>query len=693
MNRSIKLALSFFFIILISLVSYTLKTRKQSPQFSGESEYSSFIEPYEKDITTTIGERVEIPLSILNQGNATWVPVGEYPYYLSYHLLDKNGLVLRFDNRRFSLPKRIYPGQKIDMTIPLRSPLEHGEYLLEFDLLREGLFWFKDHGSLTSEIKLSVKSKKWPEEEYTRGPDQKKYTKYWSSYKELNTILDLIRLTLEKNAVEFEGKTGKIRGFSAGSEYPQIWIRDSNSAIGVAKYFYNAAYLESFLEEMLAHQDPDGSLYDWIDSDGRTDKNTTETDQEASAIQIAFQIYEMRDIHWLKNVIDEYKIIDRLERALAYVFRERYNPNYGLIIGAHTADWGDVDMVDHTRDAVYVDDRTHWTADIYDQSMVYRACLCLSEMFSSLGRREKALYWEEKAKSLKTQANQWLWQPDRGYFKVHIHLDDLQHLFEEDNILAMGGNTQAILSGLTDDEQTRRIFKNVLERQNSLKISTISGTLLPPYPKRTFKHPLIDDPFEYQNGAQWDWFGGRFIYALFENGMSTLAYEKMREIFQKNISNKGLLEWDNREGVGFGSDYFLGSAGSLGRAIFEGYFGIKKRAGVLSIEPKLKQDSAKIQVYIPAQDIFVAYDYSFDSKNNSIVLKYNSNYSQNGTIKILSPWSQLRGGQPQVKSLHTVLLDGDKKAFHFEKINEDVFIVFDTNFNDHKAEILFFPNS
>lgn len=692
MNRSIKLALSIFFIVLVTLVSFTIMNRVRSPKHSGESEYSSLIEFEKKSYKTTIGERVEVPLRITNQGKATWIPIGKYPYYLSYHLLNENGQTIRFDNRRFPLPKRIYSGQKIDMIINLRSPLEQGEYLLEFDLLREGLFWFKDHGSQTSEVKLLVKEKKWPGDKFTLGLDYETYTRYCSGIKELNTILDLIRLTLEKNEVEFEGKTGKIHGFSAGSEYPQIWLRDSNSGIGVAKYFYSEDYLVSWLEEILAHQDHNGSLNDWIDEQGQTDKNTTETDQEASAIQIAYQIYEMLDVNWLKNEMDELKIIDRLEKALAYVFRERYHPEYGLITGAHTADWGDVDVVDDSKEAVYVDDRTHWTADIYDQSMVYEACLSLSEMLTSLGMKEKASLWREKAKSLKTETNTWLWQPEKGFYRIHVHLDDMEHDFDEDDILAMGGNTQAILSGLTNDEQTMRIIENVLERQNSLNISTISGTLLPPYPKKTFKHPLIDDLFEYQNGAQWDWFGGRFISTLFEHGFSETAYERMSEIFQKNISNKGFLEWDNREGVGFGSDYFLGSAGSLGRAVFEGYFGIKLRRDSISIEPRLRKDNAKIQVYVPANDVFIAYDYAFDSRNSSIMMKYNSNISLEGKIKILSPWSQLNGRQYNSDNYLTVILDGDKKTFHTEKINEDVFIVFNTDFKNHTAEILLHTN-
>jgi hypothetical protein len=146
------------------------------------------------------------------------------------------------------------------------------------------------------------------------------------------------------------------------------------------------------------------------------------------------------------------------------------------------------------------------------------------------------------------------------------------------------------------------------------KAVIINQAALPPYPKNFFKHPLLDDPYKYQNGAQRDWFGGRMIYAMFENGFSEIAKEKLSEIVQKNLKNRGFFEWDNREGVGMGSDFYAGSAGSMGKALIEGYFGIKTERNALSIEPKLGKDSGEVHVYQPANNIFVDYEYTFDEK-------------------------------------------------------------------------------
>jgi len=688
MNRYVKITSLFLLIFLVGLGLYLTITNVFCKKTLEKTDFAALIKPERKSYTVFEGERAEIRLRIQNKGRVAWSLQGENPCFLSYHLLDERGEILRYDNQRFPLPQEVHPPQTVQMTIIVRSPLESGKYILEFDLLREGIAWFKDYGSQTSRVSLQVKEKRWPEDEYDLDLDYGKYTKFDSNIPELNKMLKLIRITLNHNEVEFEGKTGKIYGFSAGKDYPQVWLRDATTIIPASRYFYDESFLSSWLEEHLAFQKENGSLEDWIDSKGTSDKNTTETDQEASAIQAAYQVYELLGAEWLGKTIRGEKIIRRLERALEFVLRSRLNEKYGLLTGAHTADWGDVDMIDEDQKAVYVDERTHWTADIYDQSMFYLACKNLAEMFEALRQGEKSVSWIRQAESIKRNTDKWLWQKDRGFYRVHIHLDSLHHEFDEDDIFAMGGNTMAILSGLTDAEKNRQIIEAARERQKALEISSISGTLLPSYPKDFFKHPLLDDPFEYQNGGQWDWFGGRLLYAMFEQGFSQLAQEKLIEILRKNLTNRGFFEWDNKEGFGLGSDYYCGSAGSLGKAVFEGYFGIKFGRDFLNIEPKIGKDSAKIHVYQPANDIFVAYEYIFEPSENKITIQYNSNFAKKGKIKALIPWTERLKSKIELDESLDVLIDGEKSEFWLEAKNEDAFVVFETDFKRHAAEII-----
>jgi hypothetical protein len=563
----------------------------------------------------------------------------------------------------------------MEITVP--SPLDEGSYVLEFDLLREGKAWFKDGGSQTADIRLDVKKRDWPESTTAFSLEHDHTTRFRSSYPEIERLYRLIRLTLEENEVEFQGKAGPISGFSPGTDYPQIWLRDANTILPASRFFYDTRYLSSWLEEHLAFQQVTGSLYDWIDAQGGSDKNTTETDQEASAVQAAYQIYQVLGPDWLQKDIQGMTILQRLDRALGYILENRTGSveDSTLISGAHTADWGDVDLVDSGEKAVYTDDRTFWTVDIYDQSMFYQACLFLSEMLDAAGNTDRSSFWDVTAQQLKEASQRLLWQPDKGFFRVHEHLTALKHEFAEEDIFAMGGNTQAILSGLATAEQARSIIETALERQKSFNISTISGTLLPPYPAGTFKHPLLANPFIYQNGAQWDWFGGKIIFAMFTQGFSRQAKSKLLEVIHKNLANGGFFEWDSRAGTGQGSDTFCGGAGSLALAVIQGYFGIMPKKGGYILEPRLAADSARINLYQPADNSFVAYTYDFDPKAQRITFRYNSNVSGEGIIRILSPWDSMP------VSLN-VTLSGKAIPFDTEKRGEDSYIVFRSGYDN-----------
>jgi glycogen debranching enzyme len=374
---------------------------------------------------------------------------------------------------------------------------------------------------------------------------------------------------------------------------------------------------------------------------------------------------------------------------MLYVLDHRFDRQRGLVTGAHTADWGDVDTEDADQNAIYADSRTHWTCDIYDQSMFFGAAKSLAGMFDGRGLKEKARLWEEKAGSIQRNTDRWLWQEDKGFYRVHIHLDSLRHDFDEADIFAMGGNAESILSGLASEEKCRRIIESALARQKSFGISTIGGTLLPPYPKKFFKHPMMDDPYEYQNGGQWDWFGGRIVYAMFEHGFSRQAREKLLEIAKKDVANRGLYEWDSPDGTGRGSAFYSGSAGSLVKALFEGYFGLKIAKDSLGLEPKLGSDSASVHVYIPASDLFAAYVYQFDRMKNKLVFRYNSNIPGPGKIKILIPRIEAGANIPGKFQKLRVKRDGLKIPFVQSESGQDRFVVIVTDFKNHVLEIEF----
>ncbi len=48
------------------------------------------------------------------------------------------------------------PGERIDLILEVRAPTIEGDYILELDLVQEGVAWFKDHGSKTACVKATI---------------------------------------------------------------------------------------------------------------------------------------------------------------------------------------------------------------------------------------------------------------------------------------------------------------------------------------------------------------------------------------------------------------------------------------------------------------------------------------------------------------------------------------------------------
>ena len=663
-------------------------------------EYSAVITAALDSAVLFEAETAEIELRIKNSGKAAWESRGKNPCFVSYHILDGKNRVIRYENPRSPLPREMRPGNTAAVKVTVKAPLEAGDYFLEFDLLLEGLSWFKDFGSEPLVLPFKVSRREWPEDRYKLSLDAGPYTKIESSVPEINSLMKLIRTTLKHNEVSFQGKTGRVDGFSAGAGYPQIWVRDANTIIPASRYFYPASYMHSWLDELLSYQRPDGSLPDWFDSRGVTDKNTVETDQETSAVQAGLQVYELLGPEWVGHNIQGVPAYERMERALEFVLKDRFDPGHGLIRGAHTADWGDVEMEDADQSAIYAGETTRWTADIYDQSMFYQAARDLAHWFEVAAPRDKASLWPERAERVRRNADRRLWQEDKGFYRVHIHLGTWRHNLDEDGMFATGGNAQAMISGLAGgagEGKRGRIIEQALSRQKEFGVSTISGSLLPPYPKGFFRHPALDEPYEYQNGGQWDWFGGRLVLAMFESGFSREAREKLIEIARKDIVNGGLFEWDTKDGAGRGSDFYSGSAGSLARALIEGYLGIWISGHDLKISLRLGLDSARVHVHLPAAGRFVAYDYRVDDKARKLHLEISCDDEPGPTISILNPWASLEServsdGSPDME----VRVNGGKVPFKVERLGRDEYIRLDaltTRFKKGVVEVRILPRT
>ena len=281
---------------------------------------------------------------------------------------------------------------------------------------------------------------------------------------------------------------------------------------------------------------------------------------------------------------------------------------------------------------------------------------------------------------VKENINKYLWQEDKGFYRVHLVLTPARARDWQDdsNIFAMGGNGLAVLYAAADDHQSARIFDVAEQRQREFGLSTIAGVLLPPYPRGFFKHPAVNEEYNYQNGGQWDWFAARFLLAEFQRGYSARAYRQLVEIAAKANTNHGLYEWHTRDGKGMGSSDYVGSAGSLAGAVFQGLYGVYVSDKTLKLKIRLRDQPGQVHLYEPATDKYVGYQYRYLEESNTVKITYESNSPGVGKICVLLP----KNRQPK-----ELMVDGEKKTFKREVTGEDTYGCFSTDWKAHQLEL------
>jgi hypothetical protein len=528
-------------------------------------------------------------------------------------------------------------------------------------------------------------------------------TSYRTGDTGLDALQDLFRPVLEANRRSFTGRTGSVQGFGAGSVYPQVWLRDSATLVPAVRYLYSAAFLTTWLEEHLSNQRPSGELWDWIaagepaqfvrDAPRATgvyaaagvvlsaDKNTTAADQESSAVDAAWRIFQLTgDRGWLVKPIEGRPLVDRLDAALAYVAGERFDTGLGLVVSAFTADWGDVSPAYADQRAIYLDEATPLVAGLYANAFFARAADELAELQDSATNTGRAQHWRQVAESVRAAIDRHLWSESSGFYRLHrvVLSRGETGRFDDSEIFALGGNTLALLHGPADASRADRIFATADERRRALGLSSTAAVLMPAYPTGFFLHPILRDAYTYQNGGQWDWWSGRFILALFQRGRSRAAGEELHEVARRVAASGGVYEWHARDGSGRGSDHYAGGVGSLAAAVYEGLFGLRSTAWGLDVTVRLGESGGGVSACEPASGREVTYEYGYTPELRRATLRYESNAPGRGRLALRLP---------EEATASAVLLDGQSVPFLLEKVGEDEYVSLTTDWAAHRLEL------
>lgn len=372
-----------------------------------------------------------------------------------------------------------------------------------------------------------------------------------------------------------------LKGFSAGTSYNEVWIRDLNTFIKGSLKTQDKNTVKNVLLMFFKFQGEDGNIVDGLVDTAKAKggynyryskllptwaahKNTVETDQESSLVQAVKKYIDVTgDTSILQEVIAGKKVIRRMEDAMQYLLNERWSDQYKLVKGATTIDWGDVQP--ESGWGVAINKETKWAIDIYDNAMFAIALRDLVAMKPEGYKFSKN--WPDVAANLKKQVRRYLWSEKSQKYIPHLYLQKspFTPTFNESKILYSGGSICAILAGFNTLPEIKQINQQLRASAAKEKFATIGMTVYPPYPAEQFPnmHPYI-----YQNAGDWTWFGGRIAEALTPFGLAGDAYEDLKPMITRTIVHRGFYEWYNvQNGEPKGSGDFRGEAGVLFDAI------------------------------------------------------------------------------------------------------------------------------
>ena len=97
---------------------------------------------------------------VKNDSNIVWPARersgGSFQVSAGNHWLDHNGNMVINDDGRAALLQDLRPAQEVQLKLTVNAPKKPGSYLLEVDMLQEGVAWFGTRGSPTVRIPVKV---------------------------------------------------------------------------------------------------------------------------------------------------------------------------------------------------------------------------------------------------------------------------------------------------------------------------------------------------------------------------------------------------------------------------------------------------------------------------------------------------------------------------------------------------------
>ena len=103
------------------------------------------------------GEEYELEVVVKNTGMSHWESEGSWRMDLGTHWINRDtGEMVLWDGNRGLLDEDIELEQEAIVKIIIKAPEEPGRYILQYDMVHEGVTWFSEQGVIPLEINIDV---------------------------------------------------------------------------------------------------------------------------------------------------------------------------------------------------------------------------------------------------------------------------------------------------------------------------------------------------------------------------------------------------------------------------------------------------------------------------------------------------------------------------------------------------------
>jgi hypothetical protein len=150
-------------LILSKSEFYTLYIAKGSPPKREpllENDFRAALRVTSSPDVLRAGQQASLQVAVANKSKAIWLARersgGRYQVSLGNHWLDRSGKVTISDDGRAALLTDLRPGEEVELKLVVNAPNTPGDYLLELDMLQEGVSWSGLKGSPTVRLPVRV---------------------------------------------------------------------------------------------------------------------------------------------------------------------------------------------------------------------------------------------------------------------------------------------------------------------------------------------------------------------------------------------------------------------------------------------------------------------------------------------------------------------------------------------------------